>query len=60
MTRHALYTLACELSSLSVFRALLEELDSPWIVGCLDLGHCALVGFDPAECIRMREWAARL
>ncbi|MBO5273569.1 MAG: ATP-binding protein [Clostridia bacterium] len=25
MTRHALYTLACELSSLSVFRALLEE-----------------------------------
>ena len=34
------------------FASLLDALNSPWITGCLDLGHCALVGFDPAECIR--------
>lgn len=34
------------------FCALLDELDSPWIVGCLDLGHCALVGVEPEEFIR--------
>ncbi len=34
------------------FRALLEAVDSPWITGCLDIGHCALVGVDPADAIR--------
>ena len=34
------------------FCALLDEVNSPWIVGCLDIGHCALVGQDPAEFIR--------
>ena len=34
------------------FNAYLDELDSPWIVGCLDLGHCGLVGEDAAEMIR--------
>ena len=34
------------------FCALLDELDSPWIVGCLDIGHCALVGVDPARFVR--------
>lgn len=34
------------------FVAILEELDSPWIGGCLDLGHTALVGQDPATVVR--------
>jgi len=34
------------------FCRLLDELDSPWIKGCLDLGHCVLVGLDPADFIR--------
>ncbi len=34
------------------FCALLDELDSPWITGCLDLGHCALVGIEPQDFIR--------
>ena len=34
------------------FNRMLDELDSPWIVGCLDLGHCALVGREPADFIR--------
>lgn len=34
------------------FNQLLDELDSPWIVGCLDLGHCALVGREPEDFIR--------
>ena len=35
------------------FCAMLDELNSPWIVGCLDIGHAALVGVDPADAIRM-------
>lgn len=34
------------------FVRLLDELDSPWIVGCLDVGHCALVGREPQDVIR--------
>ena len=34
------------------FNALLDAVNSPWIIGCLDLGHCALVGWEPAEFIR--------
>lgn len=34
------------------FNALLDAVDSPWIIGCLDLGHSALVGVEPAEFIR--------
>lgn len=34
------------------FCALLDALDSPWIVGCLDIGHSALVGVEPADFIR--------
>ena len=34
------------------FCAMLDALDSPWMVGCLDIGHCALVGVDPAAFIR--------
>lgn len=31
----------------------LDELNSPWIVGCLDVGHVPLVGEDMAQMIRM-------
>ncbi|WP_251207099.1 sugar phosphate isomerase/epimerase family protein [Acetatifactor aquisgranensis] len=34
------------------FCRLLDELDSPWIAGCLDVGHCALVGREPQDVIR--------
>ena len=34
------------------FNALLDEVNSPWIIGCLDLGHSALVGVEPADFIR--------
>lgn len=34
------------------FAALLDEIDSPWIGGCLDIGHAALVSQDPADMIR--------
>ena len=34
------------------FNAYLDAIDSPYIVGCLDLGHCGLVGEDAAEMIR--------
>lgn len=34
------------------FCGLLDALGSPWVVGCLDLGHCALVGVEPEEFIR--------
>ena len=34
------------------FCAMLDEINSPWIVGCLDVGHAALVGVDPADMIR--------
>ena len=34
------------------FCGLLDQVDSPWIVGCLDLGHCALVGIEPQDFIR--------
>ena len=34
------------------FNALLDTVDSPWITGCLDLGHTALVGTEPQDFIR--------
>ena len=34
------------------FCALVDELDSPYIGACLDIGHAALVGQDPANMIR--------
>lgn len=34
------------------FTALLDTVDSPWIGGCLDIGHAALVSQDPADMIR--------
>ncbi|MBR2957202.1 MAG: sugar phosphate isomerase/epimerase, partial [Clostridia bacterium] len=34
------------------FRQLLDMLDSPLFVACLDIGHCGMVGEDPAEMIR--------
>ena len=34
------------------FNAMLDTIDSPWIVGCLDVGHTALVGAEPQDFIR--------
>ena len=34
------------------FVSFVQELDSPWIGACLDIGHTALVGQDPANMIR--------
>ena len=35
------------------FAALLDAVDSPWIVGCLDIGHCAITSVDPVDAIRI-------
>jgi len=40
------------LSEPEEFCDFLDALDSPWIVGCLDLGHSALVGVEPQDFIR--------
>ncbi len=34
------------------FNAMIDEVNSPWLVGCLDLGHCGLVGIEPQDFIR--------
>ena len=34
------------------FAALLDAVDSPWIVGCLDIGHCAITSVNPVDAIR--------
>lgn len=34
------------------FCSMLDELDSEWMVGCLDIGHSALSGIEPADFIR--------
>lgn len=34
------------------FCALVDQLNSPWIGACLDVGHAALVGQDPADMVR--------
>lgn len=34
------------------FASYLDELDSPHLVGCLDLGHCGLTGEEAADAIR--------
>ena len=33
------------------FKAMVEELNNPWIGACLDIGHIALVGQEPAQMI---------
>ncbi len=35
------------------FAAWLDELSSEWVTGCLDIGHCGLVGEDVAHAIRV-------
>ncbi len=34
------------------FNRYLDDIASPWIVGCLDLGHCGLVGVEAENMIR--------
>ena len=31
---------------------MLDALDSPWFVACVDLGHASITGFEPEEFIR--------
>lgn len=35
------------------FSALLDAVDSPWVVGCLDIGHAAIVSVDPVDAIKV-------
>lgn len=48
--RHYIVDSVC--SQPEEFCGLLDEVDSPWIAGCLDIGHAALTGVDPADFIR--------
>ncbi len=34
------------------FCSMIDEIDSPFITGCLDIGHAAITGTDPADFIR--------
>lgn len=38
-------------SNAEMFAKYLDEIDSEWIIGCLDIGHCGLVGEEPEEAI---------
>lgn len=33
------------------FAALLDAIDSEWVIGCLDIGHCGLVGEEPQDAL---------
>lgn len=46
------YILDSVCSQAKEFNRYLDELNSPWIVGCLDLGHCGLVGVEAQDMIR--------
>jgi len=35
------------------FAAMIDAVDNPHLRGCLDVGHCALVGIDPCEAVRV-------
>lgn len=35
------------------FAKYLDAIDNPWIIGCLDIGHCSLVGEEPQDAIRI-------
>lgn len=35
------------------FRDMIDAVGSPFLTGCLDLGHCGLVGQDPARAVRV-------
>lgn len=35
------------------FKAVVDAVGSPWVVACLDIGHCGLVHQDPAQAIRV-------
>ena len=35
------------------FAAMIDAVGSPYLKGCLDIGHCALVGIDPCEAIHV-------
>ena len=35
------------------FAKYLDAIDSPWIIGCLDIGHCGLIGEEPQDAIRI-------
>lgn len=44
------------------FRAVVDAVNSPWVVACLDIGHCGLVHQDPAQAIRIlgHDWLQAL
>ena len=42
---------ACSFAS--KFCEYLDAIDSPWIIGCLDIGHCGLIGEEPQDAIRI-------
>lgn len=50
LRRHCIIDDVC--SRASEFNAYIDGLNSPWITGCLDLGHCGLVGDEAADMIR--------
>ena len=40
------------LNSPETLSRVVRELDSPWVTACLDMGHAAMVGYEPEDFIR--------
>ena len=43
------------LNSPETLSRVVRELDSPWVTACLDMGHAAMVGYEPEDFIRGME-----
>ncbi|MBQ4112349.1 MAG: sugar phosphate isomerase/epimerase [Clostridia bacterium] len=46
------FVYAKRLNSPETLSRVVRELDSPWVTACLDMGHAAMVGYEPEDFIR--------
>ena len=49
------FVYAKRLNSPETLSRAVRELDSPWVTACLDMGHAAMVGYEPEDFIRGME-----
>lgn len=46
------FVYAGRLNSPETLSRVVRELDSPWVTACLDVGHAAMVGYEPEDFVR--------
>ncbi len=46
------FVYAGRLNSPETLSRVVRELDSPWVTACLDMGHAAMVGYEPEDFVR--------